>query len=183
MFLRSLLEPSTSALSRVWKPGTIPTRGIVVPPGKSVEVVSGFRSRNADIEPLQLKGFKPSQRSKDKERESSHSPSQRGRAPKHYSVSEEAKFRTKVIERDGKRIKLLTPNILSSRITRLCHDDKLSEAIEMVKNSPKDAQNSAVWAVLIGFTMEKKKYKEAFRLFTDVRIIIVRHEKSLNLSR
>ncbi|KIJ51171.1 hypothetical protein M422DRAFT_203188, partial [Sphaerobolus stellatus SS14] len=39
----------------------------------------------------------------------------------------------------------------------------------MVKNSPTDAQNSAVWATLMGFAMGQKKYKEAYRLFTDMK--------------
>ncbi|GJJ15628.1 hypothetical protein Clacol_009906 [Clathrus columnatus] len=82
---------------------------------------------------------------------------------------DERKFRKKIITRDGLSIKLLTPVILSARITKLFQQGRLQEAINMVKYSPLDAQNAAVWATLIGFVMSEKKYKEAFRLFTEMK--------------
>lgn len=64
---------------------------------------------------------------------------------------------------------MLTPVVLSARIAKLAEQGRLQEAIDMVRNSPPDAQNAAVWSTLITLVMSQKKYKEAYKLFNDVR--------------
>ncbi|KAI0322443.1 hypothetical protein OF83DRAFT_1049291 [Amylostereum chailletii] len=65
--------------------------------------------------------------------------------------------------------RLLMPFELSRRITSLCNKDNVDGAVELLQNSPLDAQNIKVWNTLIQQCFEAKRYKLAFRLFTDLK--------------
>lgn len=66
-------------------------------------------------------------------------------------------------------IKLLEPHVLSARLKKLCEVNKIDAAVELLKNSPLDAQNTPVWNTLIWECMKATRYKLAYQLFIDVR--------------
>ncbi|KAI0254755.1 hypothetical protein BJV78DRAFT_1182749 [Lactifluus subvellereus] len=66
---------------------------------------------------------------------------------------------------------LLQPYELSRRLIALCRRGDADLAVDMLQRAPKNAQNIKVWNTLIQQCMDAKKYKLAFRVFTDVRAL------------
>lgn len=170
MFLRSapFLESSAHAVSKAWSSSIYSQRSLVVSAGKLKKRIGSL-----DLEePLHVHDFHPSNRSKGKGKEPKPEIPGKGTQTEDSklfrSAIDERKFRKIFVERHGQRIKLLTPVVLSARVTHICKQGKLQDAIELVKSSPKGAQNAVVWANLIGFVIGSKKYKESYRLFTEV---------------
>lgn len=64
---------------------------------------------------------------------------------------------------------LLQPYELSGRLIALCKRGDVDLAFTMLQSAPRNAQNIKVWNTLILQCMEAKKYKLAYRVFTDVR--------------
>jgi pentatricopeptide repeat protein len=64
--------------------------------------------------------------------------------------------------------RLLLPYALSRRLLKLTQEGKLDEAIEVLQTSPNDAKNIKVWNTMIQQCMNARRYKQAFRLYTDV---------------
>lgn len=64
---------------------------------------------------------------------------------------------------------LLTPYELSSRILKLHAARKLDEAVELLQNSPLDAQNIKTWNTLLSGCMKDARYKLAWSLFVDLK--------------
>jgi hypothetical protein len=64
--------------------------------------------------------------------------------------------------------KLLQPHVLSARLKKLSNDGKLDDAIEMLKNSPLDAQNVPVWNTMVWECLKAKRWALAYKLYTDV---------------
>ncbi|THH19777.1 hypothetical protein EW146_g1453 [Bondarzewia mesenterica] len=66
--------------------------------------------------------------------------------------------------------RLLQPYELSQRVNKLVDEEGLlDEAIDMVQNSPHDAQNIKVWNNLITKCTKAKRYKVAWSLFVDLK--------------
>ncbi|KAH8830863.1 hypothetical protein DL96DRAFT_1594602 [Flagelloscypha sp. PMI_526] len=65
--------------------------------------------------------------------------------------------------------KLLQPVVLVRRLTRLYESGKLDSAIEMLKNSPLDAQNPPVWNTVIWFCLKEGRYSVAYKLYVDMK--------------
>ncbi|GLB33804.1 putative PPR repeat family protein [Lyophyllum shimeji] len=66
-------------------------------------------------------------------------------------------------------IRLLEPHVLSARLKKLCDANKIDEAVSMLKNSPRDAQNTPVWNTLIWESMKAKRFNLAYQLYTDMK--------------
>lgn len=73
---------------------------------------------------------------------------------------------------DGKR--LLQPYELSRRLKAKCKEEQYTEAIEMLKTSPADAQNVVVWNTLISALLDARKYKLSYQLYIEVRTVVSR---------
>ena len=65
--------------------------------------------------------------------------------------------------------RLLEPYELSRRILKLCGQDNIDGAVEMLQNAPLASQNIKVWNTLLVQCLDTCRYQLAFRLFTDVR--------------
>ncbi|KIY49196.1 hypothetical protein FISHEDRAFT_72544 [Fistulina hepatica ATCC 64428] len=70
---------------------------------------------------------------------------------------------------DGKQKKHLDPYVLTNRLKKLCDKGKLDEAVNMLKNAPRDAQNTVVWNSLIWECMKAARYSLGYKLFTDMK--------------
>lgn len=78
--------------------------------------------------------------------------------------------RVAAVNGDNKQEKrLLKPHILSGRLTKLCEEGKLDEAVEMLKNMPLDAQNVSVWSTLVAHAGRQNRFQLAYQLHTEVR--------------
>lgn len=62
----------------------------------------------------------------------------------------------------------LEPHVLSVRLKTLCDQGKLDNAIDTLKNMPRDAQNTAVWNSLMWECMKDKRFQTAYQLYVDV---------------
>lgn len=65
-------------------------------------------------------------------------------------------------------IRLLEPHVLSARLKKLCDNDKVDDAILILKNAPLDAQNTQVWNTMIWETLKAARYSLAYQLYIDV---------------
>ena len=65
--------------------------------------------------------------------------------------------------------RLLKPHVLSARLTSLCEEGKLDEAIDMLKNMPLDAQNVSVWNTLVHHAGRRNRFQLAYQLHIEVR--------------
>ena len=86
---------------------------------------------------------------------------------KHYTPA------TKQTGEVGSEKILLEPHVLSNRLLKLCEAGKLDDAINMLKNSPRDAQNAVVWNTMIWECMKDAQYQLAYKLYTDVRVFSI----------
>lgn len=68
---------------------------------------------------------------------------------------------------DTKR--LLSPYTLAGRLRALCDKGAMDDAVEMLKNTPLDAQNIKVWNAMITSAFVARRYRLAWELFVDVR--------------
>ncbi|KAG5646557.1 hypothetical protein DXG03_002860 [Asterophora parasitica] len=66
-------------------------------------------------------------------------------------------------------IRLLEPHVLSARLKKLCDANKVDDAVAMLKNSPRDAQNTQVWNTLIWECMKVKRFNLSYQLYTDMK--------------
>lgn len=82
---------------------------------------------------------------------------------RHFNPSHEEKPRSE--------IRLLEPHVLSTRLKKLCDAGQIDGAVSMLKNAPLDAQNTPVWNTLIWECMKAKRFKLAYQLFIDVRVV------------
>ncbi|KAF5393610.1 hypothetical protein D9757_000025 [Collybiopsis confluens] len=64
---------------------------------------------------------------------------------------------------------LLEPHILSSRLIKLCNERQIDKAVDMLKNSPLDAQNVPVWNTLIWECLKGKRFRLAYELYIDMK--------------
>lgn len=63
--------------------------------------------------------------------------------------------------------------VLSKRLRHLCTQGNLTQAIGLLKATPRDAQNVVVWNTVIVECMKSQKYTRAYTLFVDVSIFIM----------
>ncbi|KAK7695438.1 hypothetical protein QCA50_000074 [Cerrena zonata] len=68
---------------------------------------------------------------------------------------------------DGRR--LLLPYDLSQKLRTLCKEGQHEEAIELLKTSPADAQNTVVWNTLISQLLGVRKYKASYQLYVEMK--------------
>lgn len=107
---------------------------------------------------------------------SSYAPPPYRNAPKgkHSSPARKASWRTAsqrppAAEGPDASKRLLTPYVLSGRLQKLCDDDQLDAAVDMLQNAPLDAQNVPVWNNVIREALIARRSKLAYQLFVDVR--------------
>ncbi|THV08564.1 hypothetical protein K435DRAFT_825019 [Dendrothele bispora CBS 962.96] len=79
---------------------------------------------------------------------------------KHYDPSSEKPATEKI---------LLEPHVLSQRLKKLCDNGQLESAVSMLKNAPRDAQNTPVWNTLIWECMKAGRYQLGYQLYTDMK--------------
>ncbi|KIY71456.1 hypothetical protein CYLTODRAFT_369355 [Cylindrobasidium torrendii FP15055 ss-10] len=114
---------------------------------------------------------KPYQRSNAVDR---RRPRESGRESGHKQASENGvkKYRSKhydpSVQKDPDLPKL-EPRELSVRLTKLCDSKKLDAAIAMLKSSPRDAQNTAVWNTVIWECMKAHQYQTGYSLYVDMK--------------
>ncbi|TFK94738.1 hypothetical protein K466DRAFT_475771 [Polyporus arcularius HHB13444] len=78
--------------------------------------------------------------------------------------------RVAAVNGDNKQEKrLLKPHVLSGRLTKLCEEGKLDEAVEMLKNMPLDAQNVSVWSTLVAHAGRQNRFQLAYQLHTEMK--------------
>ncbi|RPD67095.1 hypothetical protein L226DRAFT_452414 [Lentinus tigrinus ALCF2SS1-7] len=78
--------------------------------------------------------------------------------------------KTAVADEDTKTEKrLLKPHVLSGRLTKLCDEGKLDEAVETLKNMPLDAQNVSVWNTLVSHAGRRNRFQLAYQLHTEMK--------------
>ncbi|KAL1747453.1 hypothetical protein HDZ31DRAFT_31831 [Schizophyllum fasciatum] len=65
--------------------------------------------------------------------------------------------------------KMLDPYVLSKRLQKMCSEGKLEDAIETLKNMPRDASSTPVWNMIIWECMKAKKYKTAYQLYVEMK--------------
>ncbi|OSD04313.1 hypothetical protein PYCCODRAFT_1476342 [Trametes coccinea BRFM310] len=65
--------------------------------------------------------------------------------------------------------RLLQPHVLSQRLSRMCQDGKLDEALEYLKTLPLDAQNTSVWNTLISQAKEQQRFRLAYQIFVEMK--------------
>ncbi|KAJ6613450.1 hypothetical protein B0H10DRAFT_2273082 [Mycena sp. CBHHK59/15] len=63
----------------------------------------------------------------------------------------------------------LEPHVLSGRLKSLAEANQLNTAVAMLKNAPRDAQNTPVWNTLIWECMKAKRFKLAYDLYVDMK--------------
>ncbi|KAF5369898.1 hypothetical protein D9758_001055 [Tetrapyrgos nigripes] len=87
--------------------------------------------------------------------------------------SQPRKFRSKHYdpssEKPATEKKLLAPHVLSQRLKKLCDDGSLEAAIAMLKNAPRDAQNTPVWNTMIWECLKAGHHQMAYQLYTDMK--------------
>ncbi|KAG6821282.1 hypothetical protein H0H93_002392 [Arthromyces matolae] len=64
---------------------------------------------------------------------------------------------------------LLDSFVLSNRLKKLCNVGNVDGAVELLKNSPRDAQNVVVWNTLIWESMKAERFSLAYRLYVDMK--------------
>ena len=64
---------------------------------------------------------------------------------------------------------VLEPHVLATRLSKLAEEDKLDEAIETLKNMPRDSQNTVVWNAMISYAGRQGRAQLAYSLYIDVR--------------
>lgn len=69
---------------------------------------------------------------------------------------------------ESKPKRRLKPYELTLRLTKLCEEGKMDEAIETLKNMPLDAQNPAVWNTMISHAGRAGRFQLAYQLYIDV---------------
>ena len=69
--------------------------------------------------------------------------------------------------------RLLKPYDLTLRLTKLCQEGKMDEALETLKNMPLDAQNTSVWNTMISQAGRAGRFQLAYQLYIDVSNTIV----------
>ena len=69
---------------------------------------------------------------------------------------------------EAPRKPLLKPYALTQRLTRLCADGKLDEAVAHLQSMPLDAQNVSTWTTVISRLLQAERYQAAYRLYIDV---------------
>ncbi|PIL37213.1 hypothetical protein GSI_00906 [Ganoderma sinense ZZ0214-1] len=65
--------------------------------------------------------------------------------------------------------RLLKPYELALRLTKLCDEGKMDEAIETLKNMPLDAQNTVVWSTMISRAGRAGRFQLAYQLYIDMK--------------
>ncbi|KAI1796320.1 hypothetical protein LXA43DRAFT_880376 [Ganoderma leucocontextum] len=65
--------------------------------------------------------------------------------------------------------RLLKPYELTLRLTKLCEEGQMDEAIDMLKNMPLDAQNTAVWNTMISQAGRAGRFQLAYQLYIDMK--------------
>ncbi|KNZ79799.1 hypothetical protein J132_08457, partial [Termitomyces sp. J132] len=71
--------------------------------------------------------------------------------------------------KDKSTLKLLDPYTLSSRLKKLCGANQIDSAVQTLKNSPGDAQNTQVWNTLIWECLKAKRFSLSYQLYTDMK--------------
>ncbi|KAI0638250.1 hypothetical protein C8Q77DRAFT_1046976 [Trametes polyzona] len=64
---------------------------------------------------------------------------------------------------------LLKPFQLSARLNALCAGGRLDEAVEYLYNTPRDAQNNAVWNTLITHAGNAKRFRMVFDIYIEMK--------------
>lgn len=63
---------------------------------------------------------------------------------------------------------LLKPYVLAQRLTRMCDDGNLDEAVAHLQSMPLEAQNVSTWTTVIYRMLRAERYQAAYRLYIDV---------------
>ncbi|CDO76250.1 hypothetical protein BN946_scf184470.g8 [Trametes cinnabarina] len=80
------------------------------------------------------------------------------------------RYNTTCTDADGEQPKrLLQPHVLSQRLTRMCTDGRLDEALEYLKTLPLDSQNTAVWNTLISQAGSQRRTKLAYQIYIEMK--------------
>lgn len=66
--------------------------------------------------------------------------------------------------------KLLDPYVLAKRLRQLCAENKIDDAVTMLRNAPRDAMNTPVWNTMIWEALKAQRYQLAQSLYTDVSL-------------
>lgn len=67
---------------------------------------------------------------------------------------------------------ILRPPVLATRLTNLCDEKRYDEAVTMLKNAPRDAQNTVVWNTLIAGVMKASKFQLGYQLYIEVCCVL-----------
>ena len=67
--------------------------------------------------------------------------------------------------------KLLDPYILAKRLRQLCAENKIDDAVTMLKAAPRDAMNTPVWNTMIWEALKVQRYQLAQSLYVDVSLV------------
>ncbi|KAG6861611.1 hypothetical protein C0995_014518 [Termitomyces sp. Mi166 len=71
--------------------------------------------------------------------------------------------------KDKSTLKLLDPYTLSSRLKKLCDANQIDSAVQTLKNSPGDAQNTQVWNTIIWGCLKAKRFALSYQLYIDMK--------------
>ncbi|KAI0650675.1 hypothetical protein C8Q79DRAFT_899998 [Trametes meyenii] len=74
-----------------------------------------------------------------------------------------------IIASQQPRPKRLRPHEVSQRITKLCQDGKVDEAVEYLQNLPLDAQNTTNWNTLIYHASNAHRFRLAHQIYLDMK--------------
>lgn len=64
---------------------------------------------------------------------------------------------------------LLDPYVLAKRLRTLCESGKVDDAVDMLKNSPRDSMNAIVWNTIIWEAMKRQRFQLAYKLYVDMK--------------
>ena len=77
-------------------------------------------------------------------------------------------------------LKLLKPYDLAQEVHQLCGQGDIEGAIDRLKSTPRDAQNTSVWNTMISHCVKANKYSRSYEIFNEVSIIEARVNATLN---
>jgi len=79
--------------------------------------------------------------------------------------------RSPLVAPAGEEKKLLDPYTLAQRLRKLCEENKIDDAVTMLKNVPRDAMNTPVWNTMIWEALKIQRFQLAHSLYVDVSVL------------
>lgn len=76
---------------------------------------------------------------------------------------------------------LLDPYVLAKRLRSLCEEGKVDDAVDMLKNSPRDAMNAVVWNTIIWEALKRQRFQLAYKLYVDVGVLLPSQNQILTM--